>query len=310
MVTPALAAAPMPPDLSTATPTLNVLSLFAGIGGLDLGLERAGMRIVGQVEIDPFARAVLARHWPEVPRHDDVRTTPTWWTSTPRPAVHVVAGGFPCQPFSRAGRRRGLADERWGWPWMFDVIRALRPDHVLVENVPALLDDRDAFAWLLGDLADLGFDAHWSVLSACTVGAPHTRERLFLVAHPHRLPGPTRLGTRTRRTLPARDRDQSPWTDPDHLTVVETHARSHRMAHGIPPGLDAARIRALGNAVVPQLAQHIAQLITGPLDDDADETPSSAGAPTATTDLAEASTTTMVPTVRPAEVPPEGSAAR
>ncbi len=75
---------------------LNVLSLFAGIGGLDLGLERAGMRVVGQVEIDPFCRSVLARHWPEVPCHDDVRTAASWWRSRRRPAVHVVAGGFPC----------------------------------------------------------------------------------------------------------------------------------------------------------------------------------------------------------------------
>jgi hypothetical protein len=76
---------------------LNVLSLFTGIGGLDLGLERAGMRVVGQVEIDPYCQQVLAKHWPEVPQHDDVRTAPAWWRSgAARPAVHVVAGGFPC----------------------------------------------------------------------------------------------------------------------------------------------------------------------------------------------------------------------
>src|SRR5688572_3769518 len=162
---------------------MNVLSLFSGIGGLELGLERAGMTVVGQVEIDPFCRRVLAKHWPDVPRHDDVRTCVEWWRSGPRPAVHVVAGGFPCQPFSSSGLRRGVADERWGWPWMFDVVRELRPDVVLVENVADLLRYRDAFGWLLGDLAELGFDAEWDVLSACAVGAPHPRERLFLVAN-------------------------------------------------------------------------------------------------------------------------------
>lgn len=108
-------------------PKLTVLSLFAGIGGIELGLERAGMTTVGQVELDPYCQRVLARHWPEVPRHDDVRTAPEWWASEPRPAVDVICGGFPCQPFSTAGLRRGVADDRWGWPWMADVIRAVRP---------------------------------------------------------------------------------------------------------------------------------------------------------------------------------------
>ncbi|MET8278197.1 DNA (cytosine-5-)-methyltransferase [Micromonospora sp. NPDC005174] len=160
------------------------LSLFTGIGGIDLGLDRAGMNCVGQVERDPFCRSVLDKHWPEVPKHDDVRTAPSWWTARPRPPVRLVAGGFPCQPFSEAGLRRGIADERWGWPWMAAVVRAVRPQYVLVENVAALLDDADAFGWLLGDLAQLGFDAQWSVLSACAMGAPHTRERLFVLAYP------------------------------------------------------------------------------------------------------------------------------
>ncbi len=91
---------------------MNYLSLFSGIGGLDLGFDRAGMSCVGQVERDPFCQRVLAKHWPEVPRHDDVRTAPDWWLGTARPAVDVVVGGFPCQPFSTAGRRQGVADER------------------------------------------------------------------------------------------------------------------------------------------------------------------------------------------------------
>lgn len=173
---------------------LTVLSLFSGIGALDLGLERAGMTTVGQVELDPFCRSVLARHWPEVPRHDDVRTAPAWWARGARPRVDVVAGGFPCQPFSVCGRKRGVADERWGWPWMLDVVRTVRPRFVVVENVPGLLGDRDAFGWVLGDLAALGFDAEWSLLRACSVGAPHVRERLFLVAHADSVDGAPGLG--------------------------------------------------------------------------------------------------------------------
>lgn len=137
----------------------NVLSLFAGIGGFDLGLERAGMTVIGQVEINPFCQRVLARHWPEVPRHDDVRTCVDWWRSVPRPRVDLVAGGPPCQPFSSAGRRRGVSDERWLWPAMATVVRGVRPRYVLVENVDDLVRDSEAFGWVLGDLSELGFNA-------------------------------------------------------------------------------------------------------------------------------------------------------
>lgn len=111
---------------------LNVLSLFAGIGGLELGLERAGMTTVGQVELDPFCRQVLAKHWPEVPRHDDVRTAVQWWRGEARPRVDVVCGGFPCQPVSLMGKRKAQDDARWGWPWFADVVRGLRPRYVVV----------------------------------------------------------------------------------------------------------------------------------------------------------------------------------
>lgn len=239
---------------------MNVLSLFAGIGGLELGLERAGMSIVGQVELDPFCRSILAHHWPEVPKHDDVRTAPGWWASAVRPAVDLVTGGFPCQPFSTAGRRRGIADERWGWPWMAAVVRVVRPRYVLVENVAALLDDGDAFGWVLRDLAALGFDAQWSVLPACAVGAPHTRERLFLVAHSHRVDGPPRVGLGNGRPLPRRRRGPHPWPDPIN-GLLATPPDTSGMAHGIPPQLDGPRVRALGNAVVPHVAEHIGHMI-------------------------------------------------
>jgi DNA (cytosine-5)-methyltransferase 1 len=245
---------------------LTVLSLFSGIGGLELGLQRAGLRTVGQVEINPFCRSVLARHWPEVPRHDDVRTAPTWWASAPRPAVDVVAGGFPCQPFSNAGRQLGTADTRWGWPWMADVIRAVGPRYVLVENVAALLADFEAFGWVLADLAALGFDAQWGVLPACAVGAPHTRDRLFLLAHPHSSTREAGLGTGQGGPVPGRDRGPHPWPDPiDGFLAADAEGR--RMADGIPAGLDRPRldrprVTALGNAVVPAVAEHLGHLIT------------------------------------------------
>jgi len=185
--------------------TLNYLSLFSGIqlGGLDLGLDRAGWTCVGQVEIDPFCRSVLDQHWPEVPKHDDVRTAVEWWLGEPRPAVDAVVGGFPCQPFSTAGRRLGLADNRWGWPWFCDVLRALRPRFVVVENVSALLRDRDAFSWLLGDLAAIGYDAEWDCIPAAAVGAPHRRDRVFLVAYPDRSDVWEQSVAESRRSSPA-----------------------------------------------------------------------------------------------------------
>ncbi|MHA7703435.1 DNA cytosine methyltransferase [Mycobacterium sp. ML4] len=233
--------------------TLNVLSLFAGIGGLELGLERAGMTVVGQVEINPFCRQVLAKHWPDVPRHDDVRTAVEWWESETRPDVDIICGGFPCQPFSLAGRRNGLADERWGWPWMRDVIDAVRPRYVLIENVAALLRDAEAISIVLGDLSSLGFDAEWDVVSACSVGAPHRRRRLFVVAYPcgsglqglHQTRG--RVDLQSVAPLVRRDWAPEPALD--------------RVAYGIPRRLVRDDIQALGNAVVPQVSEHIGRQI-------------------------------------------------
>lgn len=153
-------------------------SLFSGIGGFDLGFERAGLRCAWQVEIDPFCQRVLAKHWPEVPRHGDIKTFPPegdW-------SVDIICGGFPCQDISNAGKREGIDGERSGlWSDMLRVIRVVRPRYVVVENVAALASrglDR-----VLGDLAASGFDAEWEVLPAAAFGAPHIRERVFILAY-------------------------------------------------------------------------------------------------------------------------------
>lgn len=242
------------------TPPLNFMSLFAGIGGLDLGLERAGMQCIAQVEIDPFCRAVLAKHWPEVPRHDDVRTCIRWWNRHRADIpVHVVAGGFPCQPFSVTGRgRRGTGDDRWGWPWMADVINAVRPDWVIVENVPALVSDGAAFEWLLSDLAGLGFDGEWGMVSACSMGAPHMRRRLFVVAYSDRV-ARALAGQRVVRPaqLPAVRRTAEGGGGAGGYWLVEPGV--DRVADGVPDRVD--RLRALGNAVVPAVAQYVGSLV-------------------------------------------------
>lgn len=245
---------------------MNVLSLFAGIGGIEIGLERAGMTTVGQVELNPFCRRVLAQHWPEVPRHDDVRTANQWWDSEPRPPVHVVAGGFPCQPFSLAGFQLGVADERWMWPAMADVVRHVGPDYVFVENVGDLVRDPIAFGWLLGDLADLGFDAEWRVLSAPQFGAPQAaRERVYLVAHSQGIDGiprdrvveggerrsPLAVGGLSGLPVAARERVAREW--------LEAEPRVDRLADGLPDQVD--RLAAYGNAVIPGAAEHLGRLI-------------------------------------------------
>ena len=160
---------------------LTIGSLFSGIGGLELGLEHAtGGRVCWQVERDAWCRDVLAKHWPDAVRHDDVCTV------RGLPAVDLICGGFPCQDVSVAGKRAGFSGERSSlWREYRRIVADVRPRFVFVENVPGLLtaDDGHAFAEVLGDLAALGFDATWDMFRASDVGAPHRRERLFLLAY-------------------------------------------------------------------------------------------------------------------------------
>lgn len=234
---------------------MNVLSLFSGVGGLELGLERAGMTTVGQVELDPFCRSVLTKHWPEVPKHDDVRTCIDWWTSQPRPPVHAVAGGFPCQPVSAAGLRLGDQDERWLWPEMAQVVDAIAtqardedqdPPWVIVENVPGLR--ARGLDTVLGDLHRLGYTARAGVVSACAVGAPHVRQRLFIVAH-----------GRGARCRPGGGVGRRSGTPPVGGAGWPAEPDVDRVAYRVPSGVD--RRRALGNAVVPQVSQLIGELV-------------------------------------------------
>lgn len=158
---------------------MKVGSLFAGIGGFDLGLERAGFEIAWQVEINPYCQLVLAKHWPHVQRYGDIRTID--WATVPR--VDVLCGGFPCQDLSFAGKRAGIDGERSGlWSEYVRAIRALRPRFVIVENVPGLLTNQ-YMGRVLGDLAASGYDAEWDCLPASAFGAPHRRDRVWLVAY-------------------------------------------------------------------------------------------------------------------------------
>lgn len=160
---------------------VTYLSLCTGIGAMDLGLDRAGMTCAGQVELDPYCRRILNRHWPKVPKHDDVRTTIDWWGSAPRPRVDLVAAGFPCQPVSLTGRGLAQSDPRWVWDAVRDIVEWLRPEWVLWENVPGLRTR--GLDLVHADLTGLDYTHTVGIASACSVGATHVRRRLLGVAH-------------------------------------------------------------------------------------------------------------------------------
>lgn len=219
-------------------------SLFSGIGGIDLGLERAGWTCKFQVEIDPFCRKVLEKHWPHVPKHGDIKEL----TGNELEQVDLIAGGFPCQPVSVAGKRKAQSDERWLWPEFVRIIRVVRPGYILVENVPGLLVR--GMGDVLEDLAICGYDAEWYMLSARKVGAAHLRERIFIFAHPP--------GAGLERHMLSKIIPSAPFERITRETLLSESAII-RKCNGIPCYMD--RIRGLGNAVVPQLAELIGWII-------------------------------------------------
>ena len=233
-------------------------SLFAGIGGLDLGLERAGMVCKWQVEIDDYATKVLTKHWPNVPRFRDVRSV----GAHNLPAVDCICGGFPCQPHSEAGLRQGKADDRDLWPEFARLICELKPRWVLAENVTGLFttDTGRFFGSVLRDLATLGYDAEWSTVSACSLGAPHPRERVFVVAYTAGERGEWRgigatggTGRGASHSI-TRQVQGGFWAHPDDSL--------YRVADGLSGRLDKGkRLSVLGNSVVPQVAELIGHWI-------------------------------------------------
>lgn len=161
---------------------MRLLDLFSGIGGFSLGLERAGFRTVAFCEVNPVCRHLLNHHWPEVPCYDDVCTLSGERLAADGVVVDAICGGFPCQDISFAGAGAGIEGARSGlWREYARLVRELRPRLVFVENVAALLGR--GLGVVLGDLAALGYDAWWDCIPAAAVGAPHRRDRLWLVAY-------------------------------------------------------------------------------------------------------------------------------
>jgi DNA (cytosine-5)-methyltransferase 1 len=233
--------------------TLTFGSLFAGIGGMDLGFERSGMVCKWQVEIDPYCQKVLAKHWPDVRRHDDVRTFPPagdW-------SVDVICGGFPCQDISYAGKGAGLAGERSGLFYeAMRVVREVGPRIVVLENVAALLTR--GLDQVLGTLASLGFDAEWHVLPAAAFGAPHIRSRAFVVAYANGTGLEDWLQTDCGPGGYQEDAYRA-WMPIKRHGWWEVEPAVCRVANGLPNRIH--RLRGLGNAVVPQVAEYIGRRI-------------------------------------------------
>ena len=232
------------------TEKLKVLDLFSGIGGFSLGLERTGgFSTVAFCEIEEFPRKILAKHWPDVRCFKDVRTLDY------HGSVDVICGGYPCQPFSVAGKRKGKEDDRHLWPAMFSLIKKHRPTWVLGENVAGHinmgLDD------VLADLESENYDCRAFVIPACAVGANHRRDRVWIVANSKRIRQQRQGWPQRQMRSETKTNRQASWLVADSRWPSEPDMG--RMAHGVPNGLD--RLKGLGNAVVPQIPEIIGNAI-------------------------------------------------
>jgi len=232
----------------------KVLSLFAGIGGFDLGLERTGgFKTVAFCEIEPHAHAILRKHWPKVPIYDDVCQLTGRRLAADGIFPDAIVGGFPCQDLSAAGARAGLEGERSGlWFEMARLIGELRPRIVIVENVAELL--ANGFGDVLGSLASLGYDAEWQCIPSGCIGAPHLRDRVWIIAHPEEVQGlyESDAWKSAQRLLDDQTYWQArPWTEAD--------AAICRVDDGVPDRV--VRTERLGNAVVPQIPELIGRAI-------------------------------------------------
>ena len=248
--------------------------LFAGIGGFALAARWCGLKTIWAVEIDGYCQQVYAKHFPDVEMHSDVKAV------RELPYVDILTGGFPCQPFSVAGKRKGKGDDRYLWPEMLRIIRAVHPRWVIAENVPGIDDNTNmVLDTVTSNLEGIGYEAIPIEIPACAVGAPHIRQRVWIVAYPNgeRFNASAHGQIQTGRhavigsgedvadaegeqtggifqggfssdfgSSSNRAEQASSWT-------VEPNVG--RVAHGIPKRVD--RLRALGNAIVPQVAAWI-----------------------------------------------------
>ncbi len=238
------------------------LDLFSGIGGFALAAQEVWgdqHEIHSFVEIDPFCQKILKKHWPDVPVHGDIRTYEHDGTD-----IDLLTGGFPCQDLSTAGKCAGISGERSGlWSEIKRLLREVRPRFAVMENVTNLLagDQGRWFGTVLWDLAEVGYNAEWHCVPASAIGAPHHRDRVWIIAYPR--------GGGWSRTLikTLLNGEASPgWETIEHLLPMPVDWREHvhgdatlRTGNGIPHFVD--RLRGCGNAIVPQVVIPIMKAI-------------------------------------------------
>lgn len=233
---------------------MKMLDLFSGIGGFHLAAEWVWgdeLEVVSHCEIDPWATRLLKKHWPNVPVHSDIKTLKGDSFGT----VDLLTGGFPCQPFSSAGKQRGAADDRYLWPQMFRVIQEARPAWVIGENVSGLIDTLE-FEQCIVDLENQKYEVQAFIVPACAEGANHRRDRVWIIAN-------SVYGSNKhtkRETISAESKKQKSgrgWFS--SKAWRDSTPRIYRKNDGVSPEMD--RLKGLGNAIVPQVVMPFMQLI-------------------------------------------------
>lgn len=268
--------------------TLKVLDLFSGIGGFSLGLERAGLETVAFCEIDPYCQKILAKHWPKLKIFNDIKNLSR---SDLSESVDVICGGFPCQPFSVAGRKKGEEDDRDLWPEMFRIIQEFKPTWVIGENVANFANM--AFKRTKSNLESEGYEVQPFIIPACSLEGRHKRDRVWIIAHYNRenlwpeqeseswSKGETLAtddGKKRSTTDSASERSQGQGTSGHEVYTEENqdwktsefiHERINQfrsfesgicgVANGVPNRVD--RLKSLGNAVVPIIPEVIGRAL-------------------------------------------------
>jgi DNA (cytosine-5)-methyltransferase 1 len=267
--------------MTTSRSKLRVLDLFSGIGGFSLGLERTGgLETVAFCEICPKARKVLSKHWPNIKQYEDIRGLNNEQLIDDGIEADVITGGFPCQDISCAGKGKGIKAERSGlWSEMFRLIRDVRPTWAIIENVSALRSK--GLTLVLQNLSEIGMFVEWHCIPASAVGAPHQRDRIWIVANTNGSNSGvfTKSLAGTKETISERSEQFRSWakirscgedvadTISKSVANCESQGQHHwaiepnvgRVAHGIPNRVD--RLKQLGNSVVPQIPELIGNAI-------------------------------------------------
>jgi len=258
-------------------------SLFSGIGGFDLAAAWMGWENVFQVEIDPFCNKVLEKHFPNTKRYLDVKTfdASEYWGS-----IDILTGGFPCQPFSSAGKRKGTNDDRYLWPEMLRIIREVKPAWIVAENVRNILviEQGMVFERICSDLENAGYEVWPVVLPACSLNAPHRRDRVWFIAYSQEASNsgraskvseedgrsvrnnlsksgnPDRVHAANSKSVRPQRFDDRSWEaqsgrDSWEQNWPEVATEFCRVDDGVPDRVD--RLESLGNAIVPQVAFQI-----------------------------------------------------